>query len=129
MSLSFPVRGWSCEPLLEADASVESKPALHGKITVARQKAKGLQPLVAHIRYEDIERELSNYRQYFNDKIIYLNCDNPSYASGNTRVSCPRDILDEIGYIPMKDNQGGAALVNGKRKYSRVLIRRIEDSE
>ena len=28
-----------------------------------------------YTRYEDIERELSNYRQYFNNKIIYLNCD------------------------------------------------------
>lgn len=50
-------------------------------------------------------------------------------ASGNTRVSCPKDILNEIGYIPMKEDRGGAALINGKRKYSRVLIRRIEDSE
>ena len=48
LSLSFPARGWSCGPLLEADASVESKPALHGKVTVARQKAQEHQPWVTH---------------------------------------------------------------------------------
>ena len=50
LSLSFPVRGWSCGPLLETDASAESKPALHGKKTVVRQKAQELQPWVTHER-------------------------------------------------------------------------------
>ena len=49
LSLSFPAWGWSCGPLLEADASAESKPALHGKITVERQKAQKLQPWVTHM--------------------------------------------------------------------------------
>ena len=48
LSLSFSVRGWSCGPLLEADASVKSKPALHGKKTVARQEAQKHQPWVTH---------------------------------------------------------------------------------
>ena len=47
-------------------------------------------------------------------------------ASGNTRASCPSDILKEIGYHPMPADRGGAALINGQRKYSRVLIRRID---
>ena len=55
LSLSFPVRGWSCGPLLEADASVESKPALHGKITVARQEAQELQPWVTHVLIVDCQ--------------------------------------------------------------------------
>ena len=49
LSLSFPVWGWSCGPLLETDASVESKPALHGKKTVARQEAQEHQPWVTHL--------------------------------------------------------------------------------
>ena len=50
LSLSFPARGWSCGPLLEADASVKSKPASHGKVTVVRQEAQELQPWVTHRR-------------------------------------------------------------------------------
>ena len=57
MSLSFPVRGWSCEPLLEADASVESKPASHGKVTVVRQEAQEHQPWVTHYIYDQTCRQ------------------------------------------------------------------------
>lgn len=30
---------------------------------------------------EDIERELKHYKDYFKDKIIYCNCDNPNYSN------------------------------------------------
>lgn len=31
--------------------------------------------------FEDIERELKHYKEYFKDKIIYCNCDNPKYSN------------------------------------------------
>ena len=46
-------------------------------------------------------------------------------ASGNTRKSCPSNILKELKYKLMKDDKGGAPLIDGKRKYSRIMIRRI----
>lgn len=30
-----------------------------------------------YTKLDDIEKELENYKQYFKDKIVYLNCDNP----------------------------------------------------
>lgn len=44
-------------------------------------------------------------------------------ASGNTKASTPKDILKEIGYVPHPNDRGGCAVVNGKRQYSRLLIR------
>lgn len=34
-----------------------------------------------YTRYEDIENELKNYVNYFKDKIIYCNCDNPKKSN------------------------------------------------
>lgn len=30
--------------------------------------------------YEDIKKEVENYRDYLENKIIYCNCDNPKYS-------------------------------------------------
>ena len=45
-------------------------------------------------------------------------------ASGNTRACAPSDILRELGYKPHPEDRGGCGVVNGKRVYSRILIRR-----
>lgn len=34
-----------------------------------------------YTRREDIERELKNYRDHFNDKIVFCNCDDPEYSN------------------------------------------------
>ena len=44
-------------------------------------------------------------------------------ASGNTRASTPNEILEEIGYKAHPEDRGGCGVVNGKRLYSRILIR------
>ncbi len=45
-------------------------------------------------------------------------------ASGNTRASAPLDILKEIEYKPHPEDRGGCGVVNGKRMYSRILIKK-----
>ncbi|MBR1519037.1 MAG: adenine-specific methyltransferase EcoRI family protein [Prevotella sp.] len=45
-------------------------------------------------------------------------------ASGNTRASTPKEVLLELGYTPHPEDRGGCGVVNGKRVYSRILIRR-----
>ena len=45
-------------------------------------------------------------------------------ASGNTRACAPTEILQELGYEPHKEDRGGCGVINGKRVYSRILIRR-----
>jgi len=46
-------------------------------------------------------------------------------ASGNTRACCPSDILNnKLHYIQHKEDRGGCAVVDGKRQYSRILIRK-----
>ena len=44
-------------------------------------------------------------------------------ASGNTRASAPKEILDRLSYQLHVKDRGGCAIINGKRMYSRILIR------
>ena len=44
-------------------------------------------------------------------------------ASGNTRASAPSSVLKEVGYRNHPEDRGGCGVVNGKRQYSRILIR------
>ena len=61
--------------------------------------------------------------------ITFLDKYNPSQfeiiwqASGNTRASAPKEVLDAVGYVPHPEDRGGCGVVNGKRQYSRILIR------
>ncbi|MBV9241286.1 MAG: adenine-specific methyltransferase EcoRI family protein [Acidobacteria bacterium] len=45
-------------------------------------------------------------------------------ASGNTRASTPKKILERMGYSPHTDDRGGCAILNGRRTYDRIFIRR-----
>lgn len=46
-------------------------------------------------------------------------------ASGNTRACCPSDILyNTLHYVQHSEDRGGCGVINGQRKYSRILIRR-----
>ena len=62
--------------------------------------------------------------------ITFLNYHNPEQfdiiwqASGNTRASCPGDILLSLGYKKHSEDRGGCVVINGLRKYDRILIRR-----
>ena len=44
-------------------------------------------------------------------------------ASGNTRASAPKEILEKLGYIPHQKDKGGGAIVNGQMKFGRILIK------
>lgn len=44
-------------------------------------------------------------------------------ASGNTRASAPKKILDRLNYKPHSDDRGGCTIVKGRRTYDRILIR------
>ena len=44
-------------------------------------------------------------------------------ASGNTRASSPKTVLDEIGYVAHPEDRGGCAILSGQRKYGRIFIR------
>lgn len=45
-------------------------------------------------------------------------------ASGNTRSSAPPGVLEMVGYERNAKDRGGCALVKGRLKYDRILIRR-----
>jgi len=44
-------------------------------------------------------------------------------ASGNTRASAPKEILERLNYQPIRSDKGGGAVVNGKMKFGRILIK------
>ena len=48
-------------------------------------------------------------------------------GSGNTRASAPRTVLERLGYVPHKEDRGGCPVLNGKRMYSRIFIKRRQD--
>lgn len=45
-------------------------------------------------------------------------------ASGNTRASAPKEVLNLIGYKIHPEDRGGCAVVKGKRQFTRILIKR-----
>ncbi|MDR2952355.1 MAG: adenine-specific methyltransferase EcoRI family protein, partial [Treponema sp.] len=49
-------------------------------------------------------------------------------ASGNTRASAPKKILEILNYHPHSEDRGGCPVINGVRAYSRVLIKRKRES-
>jgi hypothetical protein len=44
-------------------------------------------------------------------------------ASGNTRASAPKQILQRLNYRPHPEDRGGCTIVDGKRTYGRILIK------
>ena len=44
-------------------------------------------------------------------------------ASGNTRASAPASVLQRLEYKAHPEDRGGCGVINGKRQYSRILIR------
>jgi hypothetical protein len=44
-------------------------------------------------------------------------------ASGNTRASAPKAILDRLNYKPHSDDRGGCTILHGRRTYDRILIK------
>lgn len=50
-------------------------------------------------------------------------------ASGNTRASAPKEILDILNYLPHSKDKGGGAVLNGKMKFGRILIKHKKSSK
>ena len=45
-------------------------------------------------------------------------------ASGNTRACAPKEVLQLLEYHAHPEDRGGCAVINGKRMYTRILIRK-----
>ncbi|MBP7065426.1 type II toxin-antitoxin system RelB/DinJ family antitoxin [Ferrovibrio sp.] len=45
-------------------------------------------------------------------------------ANGNARTNVSARILEEVSYRPHPEDRGGVGIINGKRVYARILIRR-----
>lgn len=44
-------------------------------------------------------------------------------ASGNTKASAPKEILERLKYKPHPEDRGGCTIINGNRTYGRILIK------
>ena len=44
-------------------------------------------------------------------------------AAGNTRASAPKEMLERVNYVQHSEDRGGCGVVDGKRKYARILIK------
>lgn len=106
--------------------------------------AKRNKPLDLYKHYSDEYKHYDNYNAIDVSKtceipmdyegvmgvpITFLNKYNPNQfeiiwqASGNTRASAPTDVLKKLGYIINEEDRGGCGVIDGKRMYSRLLIR------
>lgn len=71
----------------------------------------------------------SDYEGVMGVPISFLNKYNPVQfeivwqASGNTKASAPKEILKILGYKPHPKDKGGGAILNGKMKFGRILIK------
>lgn len=45
-------------------------------------------------------------------------------ANGNTRTNVPSKTLEEVNYRPHPEDRGGVGIIDGRRAYARILIRR-----
>ena len=45
-------------------------------------------------------------------------------ANGNARTNVSSTTLAEVGYRPHTEDRGGVGIINGRRVYARILIRR-----
>ena len=50
-------------------------------------------------------------------------------ASGNTRASAPKEILQKLHYKQHQEDRGGCCVINGKRTYSRIFIKHIRNKK
>lgn len=50
-------------------------------------------------------------------------------ASGNTRASAPKEVLERLKYQLHSDDRGGCTIVNGKRTYDRIFIKHINPNK
>jgi hypothetical protein len=70
-----------------------------------------------------------DYENIMGVPISFLNKYNPDQfeiiwqASGNTRASTPKEILERIGYQVHSDDRGGCSIINGRRTYDRIFIK------
>jgi len=92
-------------------------------------------PLEKYDNYDAVEVPLvkyipSDYTGVMGVPISFLDKYNPDQfeiiwqASGNTRASAPKDILARLQYRQHPEDRGGCTVIDGRRTYGRVLIRK-----
>lgn len=45
-------------------------------------------------------------------------------ACGNTKASAPKEVLKTLGYVKHKEDRGGCGIIDGERKYARIIIKK-----
>jgi hypothetical protein len=103
-----------------------------------RKFNKKIQGKLAYERYENYnaievpttDSIPSDYDGMMGVPISFLDKYNPEQfeiiwqASGNTRASTPAAVLEEMGYSHHRDDRGGCTILDGRRTYDRIFIRR-----
>lgn len=72
----------------------------------------------------------SDYDGFMGVPITFLDKYNPEQfeiimlANGNARASVPQTTLRKVGYQPHPEDKGGVGIINGRRVYARIIVRR-----
>lgn len=79
-----------------------------------------------YTRLEDVEQELDHYRNHFEGKVIYLNCDNPEFSSFWQYFSCN---FDSFGLKKLmathyaSDGESSYTLMMEEQQYDASIVR------
>ena len=82
------------------------------------------------INVDKVKNIPADYSGVMGVPITFLGKHNPNQfeivwqAAGNTRVSAPKEVLDELGYTKHSKDRGGCPVLDGETKFTRLLIRR-----
>lgn len=101
-------------------------------LVLSKKYSKGKYPKYDNYNAINVDRVVNipcDYDGVMGVPITFLNKYNPAQfeivwqASGNTRVSAPKKILQKLKYIAHPEDRGGCGVILGNRKYSRVFIK------
>ena len=98
------------------------------------KKFKGKKSYDSYDNYDAIDIPFtdaipSDYKGVMGVPITFLDKYSPEQfeiiwqASGNTKASTPKEILERLNYSPHPKDKGGGAIVNGLMKFGRILIK------
>jgi hypothetical protein len=105
----------------------------HEPIALTRRYTPGEYPRYENYDAIDVGRTQnipSNYKGIMGVPITFLDKYSPDQfeilmlANGNARTNVSPKTLAEVGYRPHAEDRGGVGIINGRRVYARILIRR-----
>lgn len=109
-------------------------PRRHEKLELTKEFDPAEYPTFENYRAIEVSRTLNIPKDYdglIGVPITFLDRYNPEQfeiimlANGNARTNVSPELLEAVGYTPDPGDKGGVGMLDGKRSYARILLRKI----